>query len=300
MEKEKQLKKSLKIFKLKPDRIEEAKESHSSDVYILELADKKKKVLKIPYSKLKLKREINMLDLLKGKLPVPELLDIWEGDNEITGALLLSYIKGEPLSDKNPVSKDLSYQMGKLLGELHKNSLKNYGELTVEHDKNGKKTEWWYFLKRKFKMWINECKEIMDPSFLEKCIKKFDLMFENLPPAEPPCAVHGDFRPGNILVSRNNNIEGLIDFESSRSGSPNMDFTKIKLHVWDKNKGTKEAFIQGYKGAKKLPPIEKTLDFYLFYNGFGGVAWYVRRGKKDHKFYNENMKQLNDILNSQL
>ena len=290
------IKKLLKTLKINPVKITKARESHSSEVYILELSDRKKAVLKIPYSKLKLKREINMLNLLKGKLSVPELLDIWEGDNEITGALILSYIKGTPLSDKEPISKNMAYQMGKLLGKLHENKLKDYGELTIESDNSHKKIKWWPFLKKNFELWVNECKEIMEPSFLDKCIKEFEFFFTDLPPAEPPCTVHFDFRPGNILVDKGINIKGLIDFESSRGGSPDIDFTKMKLYVWDKNKGTKEAFIDGYEEIKKSPLIDKTLQFYLFYNGFGGVAWYVRRGKKDHNFYNENMKQLQDIL----
>lgn len=37
---------------------------------------------------------------------------------------------------------------------------------------------------------------------------------------------HMDFRPGNILVN-GNEVAGIIDFESARGGSSEIDFTKV-------------------------------------------------------------------------
>ena len=66
--------------------------------------------LKIPYSKVKLVREYEALEILSESLPVPRLLSYWEGNDEIPGASLLSEIKGQPVSGK--VDKILSYDIG--------------------------------------------------------------------------------------------------------------------------------------------------------------------------------------------
>ena len=96
-------------------------------------------------------------------------------------------------------------------------------------------------------------------------------MYARLPEPDGPCWTHFDYHPGNILVIEDN-ISGLIDFESSHGGSADMDFIKIKLQVWDKYPGTKTAFIEGYSTVRRLPDIENTLPFYTLYVAFGGIA----------------------------
>ena len=76
-------------------------------------------------------------------------------------------------------------------------------------------------------------------------------------------------------------------------GPDDWDFTKMKIFVWDKFPNTKEPFLSGYQTIRPLPSIEQTLPFFQFFNAFGGVAWYVRRGETDHKFFQYNLAQLN-------
>ena len=49
-----------------------------------------------------------------------------------------------------------------------------------------------------------------------------------------------DFRPANIII-HDNQVSGIIDFESARFGSTEMDFTKINRDIFMKNPGTLEA-----------------------------------------------------------
>lgn len=262
-------------------------ESFSSEVYSLLLKNGEKVILKIPYNKSKLLREYKMLELLKDKLPVPKVLDFFEGNENLKGALLLSYIDGNPIIGE--IDKKLAYDMGELLAKLHVVPMKYY-QLTEDNTK-----DWWISIKTRFKEWTKECENGMTPHMLNKCIKVFEKMYKDLPTPDGPCVIHFDYRPGNILT-KNNEIKGLIDFESSRGGSSDIDFTKSKLYVWDKYIGTKEAFINGYKSIRPLPDIEKTLPFYLFYNGFGGVAWCVRRNELNGEFMKENMEQIKEII----
>jgi hypothetical protein len=88
----------------------------------------------------------------------------------------------------------------------------------------------------------------------------------------------------------------LIDFESCRGGSADLDFTKVKDEVWDVYPGTKEAFLEGYTSVRKPPRIDATLPFYELYNAFGGVAWCVRRGQTGDPFLHRNWKKLEQVV----
>lgn len=84
------LNKVLEQFKLQPLSIGEVEDSHSSMVYRCELISGETAFIKIPFSKLKYQREIESYELLKGRVPIPELLAYWSGDEECPGAFLLS------------------------------------------------------------------------------------------------------------------------------------------------------------------------------------------------------------------
>lgn len=87
----------------------------------------------------------------------------------------------------------------------------------------------------------------------------------------------------------NGNLTGLIDFESARGGSADLDFTKVSHYVWAANPQTKPAFLAGYATIRPVPEIERTLPLYQLHNALGGVAWCVRRTNTDDPFFHENI-----------
>lgn len=86
--------KLIEIFKLSVLNIESVPDSFSSEVYKLTLFNLDNVYVKIPYNRDKLVREFEMLERLKGVIPVPKVLDFWDGDDRSVGALLLSAIDG--------------------------------------------------------------------------------------------------------------------------------------------------------------------------------------------------------------
>lgn len=290
---EKIIKRVIERMRLKVRDMDSVPESYSSKVCSLVLENNEKVILKIPYSKHKLLKEYKMLQLLNGKLPTPRILDFWEGNDEIPGALVLSYIDGKPVIDN--INGRLAFQMGELLAKLHGVQIDRYKLGDAYTLIYTKEDEWWKTIRVWFENCANECKDILDAKILDKCIKLFNFYYENLPEPDYPSVVHMDYRPGNILV-KDSNIVGLVDFENTRIGSADVDFSKMKIYVWDQFKETKGEFLKGYSGIRPLPDIETTLPLYILFNTFTGVGWCIRREKINDPFYCENIIKLKDII----
>lgn len=290
---EKIINKVIKVMKLKVRDMDSVPESYSSKVCSLILENNEKVILKIPYNRNKLLKEYKMLELLEDKLPTARILDFWEGNDEISGALLLSFIDGEPITNK--INCKTAFQMGKLLARLHnveidKNKLEDTYKLIYTE-----KNKWWQTIRKWFEDCIDDCKYILDAELLNKCITIFDFYYKDLPEPDYPSVVHMDYRPGNLLI-KDSNIAGLLDFENSRIGSADIDFSKMKIYVWDLYPETKKEFLKGYSLIRPLPDFERTLPFYVLFNTFTGVSWCVKRGKIYDNFCNQNIIKLKEII----
>lgn len=64
----------------------------------------------------------------------------------------------------------------------------------------------------------------------------FDLAFRwlkiNAKPCDKPCIVHGDFRNGNLLVSPESGINGVLDWELCHVGDPMEDLGWLCVNSW--------------------------------------------------------------------
>nr|WP_260986995.1 aminoglycoside phosphotransferase family protein [Paenibacillus terrae] len=240
----------IEKLKLTVSNIEDVPESFSSDVYKLTLASGENVYVKIPFNKDKLFREFQILETLKGVIPVPKVLDIWYGDESNIGALLLSAIQGIPCTED--IDEGLSFQIGVYHAMLHEVKTLGFGYHTTNGFKFLDPNNWRLHIKSNFEKWREPCKEILDPELYERCIHHFDGVFFALPNPDVPCIVHMDFRPGNILVN-GNKVTGIIDFESARGGSSEIDFTKVNRYIWEVNPRAKLSYIEGYQTIRPSP-----------------------------------------------
>jgi aminoglycoside phosphotransferase len=290
------LEKVIAQFKLKVERVEPILlESHSSEVYKIFLDNRLNVILKIPFIKGKLFRESKMLQRLSGLLPVPKVIDQWDGNEEISGALLLSYIDHDLCSYQEP-TEQLSYQMGELLAKLHEVPMPGFGydgeHVFIYNEQN----DWWKFIKAKFDRILPNSEEYLPTNVFQKIIDYLFTFFMVHPRVDGPCVVHGDYRPGNILM-KNNRITGLIDFESARGGSADFDFSKVKLYVWDRIPNARKEFEAGYQSIRLLPDLDKLLDFYILFHAVNHIDWCVKRGITGHEhFLNENINIVEKIV----
>lgn len=289
---EDQVREIIEIFELDVKDISNVPESNSSKVYLLTLSNDEKVILKIPYNIKKLKRELRALQLLENKTWVPDLLNIYHGDARLPGALLLSYIVGTPLSGQ--VTESIAHQMGILLASIHSIPSKKFLIIdeTGEQDTDD---VWINYKKNAIEKSVPFCEQVIKKAKLEKCLNFFDYYFNNFPSIDGPCLVHNDFRMGNVLIN-DSKVVGVIDFEVAGGGCANSDFSLVKTEVWDVCPGTKASFLAGYSTIRKVPNLEETLPFYVFHAAFTRIAFCIKRGLTNEKFYFDYHQQIDDIL----
>lgn len=289
------LKQIIERFRLNVLSIEDVPESFSSTVYKIQLINDQTVYVKIPYTKDKLNLEYTVLERFKHELPVPKVLEFWEGNDEITGALLLSAIDGASIVGE--VDQDLAYDIGVHHAKLHAiipnkqdfNSPIN----TVYH-------QWEDFIKEKFYSFAEDVKKVVNPHLFEQSIQYFEQHQNQSAFLDGPSFIHMDFRPANILI-RDNKVVGIIDFESVRIGATEIDFTKINRDVFMKFPGTMEAYQKGYNSIRTLIDLQEVLPFYRFNDAFNSIGWCQKRGIKKHQeFLQENLSYLQTIIQNHL
>ncbi len=285
------IKRIIEYFGLQINSLNEVEDSYSSTVYKCNLLNGKNVFIKIPYTKLKFQRELEAYGILKDKVPIPEMLDCWTGDDDYPGAFLLSELKGRPLTkDASPAA---AYQVGAIHASLHSVQPPPSEELTAIQNEF---TNWSDFLERLFYSFAEYTKDILDEDLYIKSIEKFEILKQQLPEADGPSLVHMDFRPANIIID-NNQISGIIDFESVRFGSTEIDFTKLYRDFlsWDDN--LYQAYKEGYNSVRPLINLECILPFYRFTDAFNSIGWCNKRGiEKNVAFLEENLAILKKLL----
>jgi len=103
---------------------------------------------------------------------------------------------------------------------------------------------------------------VIDPRVYERSLKHFDRQLNLLPSPDGPSFIHMDFWPGDILVHENQ-VAGIIDFESVRIGATEMDFTKINRDIFMRFPGTRDVFQKGYESIRPLIDLEEVLPMHL-------------------------------------
>jgi Ser/Thr protein kinase RdoA (MazF antagonist) len=211
--------------------------------------------------------------------------------------MLLSFCPGQPV--ELPVSPRLVYEMGALLARLHEHPAQRFGDASEPGESNEEPGYWWTLLSDRFGAWEPQCRNVLPAELCEAAVARYAALAHELPSPDGPRWVHFDYRLGNILAEGadgEGQITALIDFESSRGGSADLDFVKISHRLWDVAPATRAPFLDGYAQIRPLPPIERTLRLYRLHNAFGGIAWCVRRSSVDDPFFAENLQVLQDEL----
>jgi aminoglycoside phosphotransferase (APT) family kinase protein len=278
-------------FNIQIKATQEVDDSHSSTVFKCFLHSEEIVFVKIPFTKLKFQRELEAYNLLKGRVPTPRLLDFWSGNDTIPCALLLSELKGEPLTKNAPSST--AYEVGVLQASMH--SIPPANNLKALQNEF---PDWSRFVAKQFYSFAEDVKGLLDEKLYQKAIERFEKMKKELPLPDGPSFLHMDFRPANILIEENQ-VSGVLDFESVRFGSTEIDFTKLYRDYLQYNPSSYEAFKAGYRSVRPLIDLEAVLPFYQFTDAFNSIGWCKRRGIEENKlFFEENVARLTSFLSS--
>ena len=161
---------AIDYFNLNPEKIVLVEESFSSIVRISEFENGGKLVLKIPFVHKKMQHEPYALNELQDYLPVPQVVGYWSREDGNSGALLLSFLPGNPKIGS--ISPCLAYSIGAPLGELHARKLERFEEVC---DPTGDfSPSWWIMLKHVFQTWIPLCGEILSEEMIQNSIYCFE------------------------------------------------------------------------------------------------------------------------------
>ncbi|MCM3745392.1 aminoglycoside phosphotransferase family protein [Sporosarcina luteola] len=281
----------IQQFKLNVLSINEVEDSHSSTVYKCNLDNGEVVFVKIPYTILKCQRELEAYEILKDRVSIPEMLDYWSGDEECPGAFLLSELRGHPLTNKDLPT--VAFQVGVLHASMHQIQPPTTLQLTGIKNEFPK---WSDFVKRQFYSFAEDVKEVLDESLYRQAIEKFERMKNQLPPSDGPSFIHMDFRPANIIVDEGK-VSGLIDFESVRFGSTEIDFTKLYRDFLSFDTSLYRSYQEGYNTIRPIIDLEVVLPFYQFTDAFNSIGWCKRRGiEKNASFLKENLSILKKYL----
>ncbi|WP_225983655.1 MULTISPECIES: phosphotransferase family protein [Bacillaceae] len=271
----------------------EVEDSFSSNVYKCKLLRGATVFIKIPYTKLKFQRELEAYELLKGRIAIPDMLNCWFGDEKYPGAFLLSELKGQTLTAE--ASAGAMYEVGAIHASIHSIQLSPKKELTAIQNEF---PNWSDFLESKFYSFAVDVRDVLDEHLYEQAIEKFEIMKRQLPAPDGPSLVHMDFRPANIIVD-DNQVSGIIDFESVRFGSTEIDFTKIYRDILSCDHTLYQAYKEGYKSIRPLIDLDIVLPFYRFTDAFNSIGWCKKRGmEKNAAFLVENLAILKKLLPS--
>jgi len=100
------------------------------------------------------------------------------------------------------------------------------------------------------------------------------------PPLERPVLVHGDFRNGNLMISPEAGLVGVLDWELAHVGDPAEDLGWICVNSWRFGEWRKPVggfgdyrdLLDGYAAAGGEPI---SLDRLLFWQALGSLKWGV-------------------------
>lgn len=267
-------------------------ESYSSEVDRLVLTDGQVVFLKRPYTAEKWYRERGWIRALEGVVPVPHIL-AEAAPGQTTGAFVLAALPGQaPVT----MTKKLAYEIGRTLATLHTCTGEVYGEYTEGGFYAYPVQDWRRFRNEKLDGFMPFITSELDPVFLENIQTELVRREQSLPEPSRPVATHCDFRLANLLAV-GDHVTGVIDFETTRYGAVEMDFTKIVRNLNTFGSVYVSAFQEGYATVHPGVPIETYLAYYRLWEALTAVGWCIKRGLEEHQaFFEENIALIEQEL----
>ena len=271
-------------------------ESYSSEVDRLVLTDGQIVFLKRPYTAEKWYRERGWIRALERHVPVPKIL-AEAAPGQTTGAFVLAALPGGAPAT---MTKTLAYEIGRTLAQLHTCTGEAYGEYTEDGFYAYPVQDWRHFRNEKLEGFMPFITSALEPDFLESIETELARREQLLPEPSRPGATHFDFRLANLLTE-GDAVTGVIDFETTRYGAVEMDFTKVVRNLNEFGSLYVMAFQEGYATVHPNVPIQTYLEYYRLWEALTAVGWCVKRGLGEHRaFFEENIALIEQELKTSI
>ena len=239
-------------------------------------------------------REAYFLNHFAGKLPVPRIIQLIPPETNLHGAVFMECLPGELLKTED-LNDKLAHEIGSLLGHMHLERVKGYGDLT---DPTSLSTDPRVPFTMKFEEGLEECANHLSLTLLKKCRQYYGQHIDALNTVDGPCIIHRDFRPGNLIIDHGK-IQGIIDWSSARGGFAEEDFCLLEFDEWSTHSSYKNSFLAGYASIRKVPDYRCILPLLRLSRAIGAIGFTVKRGtwqSKGSKIYQFNRQYLESFL----
>ena len=192
--------------------------------------------------------EANIMDLAyQYDVPVPKILKVID-DKDIGKGFFMEFINGETLGNRivnselfNSTRPKLASRCGEIIARIHNIPVSKLDNIRTS-DANGEIT-------RYEEAYRNHGQQIPVFEYALSWLK------DNIPKEVPLKLVHGDFRNGNLIISKNDYVSAVLDWEIFHIGDPYEDLSWICVNSWRFNKidlpvggfGNREDMYQSYE-----------------------------------------------------
>ena len=173
--------------------------------------------------------EANIMDLaFKFDVPVPKILKVID-NKDIGKGFFMEFIDGETLGNRivNSESFDatrpkLASKCGEIIAKIHSIPFSNIDNIRT--------SDAYEEIIRYEESYRNHGQQIPVFEYALSWLK------DNIPKEIPLKLVHGDFRNGNLIISKKDYVSAVLDWEIFHIGDPYEDLSWICINSWRFNK----------------------------------------------------------------
>jgi Ser/Thr protein kinase RdoA (MazF antagonist) len=228
------------------------------------------------------------LKVLKEFPLAPRLLDQFS-DKAGHAGMLMTCLPGENIRSARACSPRLAGQIGEALATM---------QAAVMPELKGEPPagDWWGAMTDSVLGALARCRAHEAHRDWDAVEKVFLPALARLPKVKSLKFAHFDFRLGNLLQS-DGELSGVVDFESSRNGSPDFDLAEICLRAWERSPSLKRAMLRGYGRIRPVPAhLEQTIPIYGLYQSLARVNWCLKRNDTKGSFYISNRRAIRSFV----
>jgi aminoglycoside phosphotransferase (APT) family kinase protein len=176
-----------------------------------------------------LRVEAQLIDLARSNgVPEPAILHVLEPDDELGEGFVMDWLDGETLGSRivragefDAIRPHLARQCGEILARIH----------AIDIDASGLSAQLDHLTPEAFvnRQW-QQYQAYSTPQPMIDFTARW--LLEHLPPETKLTLVHNDFRNGNLMISPQDGIVGVLDWEVAHIGDPMRDLGWLCTNSW--------------------------------------------------------------------